>query len=478
MAIEGRPSPEPPREGAISHLRAGAGPHLNVPANIPAGASPPGGVRGWLGRSGPEARPFAWMIGALAVAMAEFWVAPILNCLRATVFNKDYTLWYRVGRDVLKGAEVYPTDHRPFPFMYPPPCASMLAMASTLGELPFIALLLAINSVAWVAAILLAVSLATGKALRQHPLVYLVPMVAMSAYVHDTYLLGQPNLLLLALMLGAFACLRAKRPAIAGGLIALAAAIKAFPILALGYLIYRKQWKATASTLGLLLALMLLLPIPFRGQAQAWGDLTTWTRGMVLKYDSGGIAQRADRSYSFKNQSMMALANRMLRAIPADAEAKESWTVHVADLDFRTVNAVIAATALGLCLFYVSAMPRASGRTPRTDAIEWAMLLLMILFFSPLSFVYFYVWLLYPLALATHLALSAPAGSRGRAVRVGWVAATLAILATAIPLPRLSHAYGNEFFAGLILFVGLGLELRRARADVVPVGLTASGDSG
>ena len=173
---------------------------------------------------------------------------------------------------------------------------------------------------------------------------------------------------------------------------------------------------------------------------------------------------------------MMALANRLLRAIPADAEAKESWTVHVVDLDFRTVNALIAATALGLCLFYVTSMPRGSRRSARTDAIEWAMLLLMILFFSPLSFVYFYVWLLYPLAVATHLALSAPSGSRERSAKVAWIGATLAILATAIPLPRLSHAYGNEFVAGLVLFVGLGLALRKAGA--APVGLTAPGVSG
>ena len=94
-------------------------------------------VRGGSGR--PSPRTSSWMIGALGVAMAEFWVAPILNCLRATTYNKDYTLWYRVGRQVLGGMPVYPKDHRPFPFMYPPPCATMLAMIANRGELPFIA---------------------------------------------------------------------------------------------------------------------------------------------------------------------------------------------------------------------------------------------------------------------------------------------------------------------------------------------------
>ena len=106
------------------------------------------------------------------------------------------------------------------------------------------------------------------------------------------YLLGQPNLLLLCLMLGAFACLRGGRPWSAGALVGLAAGIKAFPVLALGYLVYRRQWKATAATVVTLAALLLVLPMPFRGPAKAWGDLVVWTKGMVLKYDEGQIAQR------------------------------------------------------------------------------------------------------------------------------------------------------------------------------------------
>jgi len=465
MATNGRPKPGAPSPG-VDLAEAGARGHAPRRRILrrPGPGGPPPARGDWWARLGFEKHPYAWMLGLLGAALAEFWVAPILNCVRAKVFNKDYTLWYRIGRDVLADQAIYPKDGRPFPFMYPPPCASMLAVGTAMGELPFIVALLVLNSAAWVACILLAVHLATGTALRQHRMLYVVPTVAMLAYVHDVFLLGQPNLLLLACMLGAFACLRSRRPGWAGALVALAAAIKAFPILAVGYLVYRRQWKATAATLATLAAFMLLLPIPLRGRAQAWDDLTTWTKGMVLKYDGNGIAQRPDRSYSFKNQSIMALGNRLLRHIPADAEAKESWTVNVADLDFRAVNATIAAAALGLCAFYMAVMPPRSRRTPRTDAIEWAMLLLMILFFSPLSFVYFYVWLLYPLAVATHLALSAPPDSRERTALVAWIGLTLAILATAIPLPRLSHAFGNEFFAGVSLLLGLGWALRREGA--------------
>ena len=92
----------------------------------------------------------------------------------------------------------------------------------------------------------------------------IVPSLSIIVLVHNIYLLGQPNLLLLALLLGAFACLQHGRPVAAGVLVATAAAIKAFPIMALGYLIYRRMWAASAATVAVLAAWLLIAPLPFR----------------------------------------------------------------------------------------------------------------------------------------------------------------------------------------------------------------------
>ena len=232
-----------------------------------------------------------WLMMGLAATIVGFSVAPLLNDYLGRG-NKDYALWYYVGRAVSQGSEIYPRDGRVFPFMYPPSAAAILAIASQAGPRLFVLLLVAANTVAWVAAILLSVSLATGTMARQRPVLYLVPSLGVVAYVHDMYLLGQPNLVLLACMLGAFACLNAKREGLAGGLVAFAAAVKAFPFLAIGYLIYRRFWKATAALIVLLTLAVVALPMPFRGVAGAFEDAGTWTMGMVLRYDAGGIAQR------------------------------------------------------------------------------------------------------------------------------------------------------------------------------------------
>lgn len=396
-----------------------------------------------------------------AVLAAAFSVAPIVTTFREGM-KKDYPLWYHVGRLVRTGGEVYPTEPgRLFPFMYPPSCASMLAIGSMLGERAFVVGLVLLNTASWLACILLSVYLVAGRPLTRNPWVYIVPSAAVLPFVHDTYLLGQPSLLLLALMLGSFVCLRRGADWSAGALIAIAAGIKAFPIMAVGYLVYRRRWTAALSTLIVLAVLLLVLPLPFRGPARAWSDLTTWTRGMVLKYDEEGIAQRPDRCYSFKNQSILALGNRLLRAIPADGEADSVWMVNLADLEFQTVNRIIVGASLALCLFYVAAMPRAGRRTRLSDGIEFGMLTILMLFFAPLSFNYSYNWLVFPLSIVICMGLSAPPGSIERKARLGCAGASIAVLALALPMLRGAQAYGNVFASALILYIWLGLELWR-----------------
>ena len=120
---------------------------------------------------------------------------------------------------------------------------------SILGKHATTLVLVLAHSAAWIGAIALSVWLATGgkvKGVRQHPLLAAAPSLCIIALIHNTYLLGQPNLTLLTLLLAAFACLRLGREAPAGVLVATAAAIKAFPILALGYFVCRRMWRASS----------------------------------------------------------------------------------------------------------------------------------------------------------------------------------------------------------------------------------------
>src|SRR5437868_14172092 len=165
-----------------------------------------------------------WTFIAIATV---FSVLPLLRYLRGhSIF--DYELWYATGKHVLAGGEIYFFRSGKYDFMYPPPCALFLAGASLLGQGGLIFLLVAINSAAWFYSAQLSALLAGGEKCARNVCLYLVPSLLVIVYVWSSYHLGQPNLVLLALMLGAFVALRAKRELIAGAMIAVAAAIKAF----------------------------------------------------------------------------------------------------------------------------------------------------------------------------------------------------------------------------------------------------------
>ena len=336
---------------------------------------------------------------------------------------------------------------------------------------------------------------------------------------------------------------------------ATAAAIKAFPIMVLGYLVYRRLWAAAASTVVVLVAWLLIAPLPFRTPAQALDDVVVWSKGMLFTYNSYGIAQRPFRSYSYKNQSIMALSHRLLRNVPADGEAivsrrlreapsgpksakgimpldpstdlfiflkphaqgspgsahsktalagdsvppgagtadlkggkegadrlprwddvleigepvfRNAWTVNFLDLSFRSVTLVTLAVIAGLCLFVLAVLPRSKFRTRETDAIEYGIVILLTVMFSPLSFNYAYVWLIYPMTIALYVVLSEPVRDKPHRFRLAWLAAVFLIPALAIPMPLLAQAYGNLFFPALLLLFGLGLMLHRlGRAQAV-----------
>ena len=387
---------------------------------------------------------------------AVFSALPLLRYLRGhTIF--DYELWYATGKHVLAGDEIYFFRAGKYDFMYPPPCALFLAGASLLGQGGLIFLLVAINSAAWFCSAKVSALLARGDQRITNPWLYLIPSLLVIVYIWSSYHLGQPNLVLLGLMVGAFLALRANHEVVAGGLIAVAAAIKAFPVLAIVYLVYRRYWKAAASLVVTLLFLFLILPAPFRGFEGAWHDLEKWSAGM-LKYSEVTVGQRPMRSYTWKNQSLIGVGNRLLRHVDADAASAPHKPVYVnlADLSFPVVNAIIISVALALGVLFIVAMPDRDMRTAESDAIEFALLLLLMLMLTPLSFGYFYSWLMLPFAVVTQRALT----GKGSTV-FWWTLPALMLLALGLAFPRGAQLCGNTFFATLLLFIGLSVELLR-----------------
>ncbi len=400
-----------------------------------------------------------WVGVLVVLMMAGFSVPPLVNLVPIRP-NMDYNLWQDTGMIALRGGEIYPQDGSAFPFMYPPPCASMLALISPLPETVFVLVLVVLNSFAWAACILLSVYLATGRLRGAHPALYFWPSLAVIPLVYNTYLLGQPALVLLALLLGCFALLGRNRPFSAGLLLAAAVAIKAYPIIAAGYLVYRRRWLALAGLACGLLVAFFVLPLMFRTPTQVRSDFLTWSHGMIFKFEEDGMAQRPLRSYSFKNQSAQATVHRLVRPVLADGEADPSWRVNVLELSFAQANLLMMALAVGLLVFYVAMTARTPLAPQAGPALDQGMVALLTVFLAPLSFQYSYVWMIFPFTTVLYLALASPAGSPLHRASVWGLAGSAGLLLFSVLSPRCFAAYGNIFLAGCALFVVQGVVLR------------------
>src|SRR5436190_14171343 len=143
-------------------------------------------------------RTLLWAFVATAIVFSAL---PLLRYYRGhSIF--DYELWYATGKHVLAGDEIYFFRAGKYDFMYPPPCALFLAGASLLGQGGLIVILVAINSAAWFCSAKVSALLARGDQHATDPWLYLIPSLLVIVYIWSSYHLGQPNLVLLGLMVG------------------------------------------------------------------------------------------------------------------------------------------------------------------------------------------------------------------------------------------------------------------------------------
>jgi hypothetical protein len=366
--------------------------------------------------------------------------------------TKDYPLWYWAGQQVLHGLNLYRTDGQPFDFIYPPLSAVLLAIPAWFGKIPLYLCLCLMNVIAWWLTILYANAM-TGSGRTPGMWLFALPGFVTITWVFDMFDLGQPNLVLLALMLYGFWSMQHQRPWMAGGMFALATAIKVFPVAVLPYLVWRRQWAALAGMLVFLGVFLFVVPAPVRGFQSNIAELKTWYQGMVASSSEKGFGQRDEQNWSWVNQSIIAMTHRLTRPINynQDDPTRPVRTMNVVDISFKAANLLVVAISLLIGLGYIAVMPPASRRTEKSDAEEIAILFCLMTVASPLARQYYFMWLIFPMTVLMHRGAYDP---RPRVRLWTWLAlgaAGLLMLLSFPVFPRDLQAWGNNFAATIII---------------------------
>ena len=376
--------------------------------------------------------------------------------------TKDYGLWYWAGQQVLNGGALYPANAGGyFEFIYPPLPAILLAIPSWFGKIPLYIVLSVLNALAWWYTGTFS-DVMTGSGRRAGPWLEALPVFVTVTFVFDMFDLGQPNLVLLAMMLYGFWSLQHQRAWLAGFMFALAIAIKVFPIAVLPYLIWRRKWAATVATVAFTGILLYVVPAPIRGFERNAAELKTWYQGMVGTSSEKGFGQRDEQNWSWVNQSLIAVTHRLVRPINYNQEdpSKPPRTMNVIDVDYKTANLIVLALSALLGLGFLAVMPSQARRTARSDAEELGILFCLMTVASPLARQYYFMWLFFPMTVLMHrAAFDARAG-----VRLGtWLAlaaAGILMLLSLPPFPNVIQAWGNNLLATAILAGALAWHIR------------------
>ena len=371
--------------------------------------------------------------------------------------TKDYPLWFSAGQQVLQGRDLYPSDPRAyFDFIYPPLPAVLLAIPSYFGKIPLYLFLSVVNAIAWWMTAQLSNAM-TGSGRTTPPWLFALPAFVTVSFVFDMFDLGQPNLILLVMMLFGFWLLQHERPWMAGGMFALATAIKVFPVAVFPYLLWRRQWAAVASMVVFLGVLLFVVPAPVRGFQHNISELKNWYQGMVGSSSERGFGQRAEQNWSWVNQSIIAVTHRLTRPVNynQDNPAKPPQFMNLVDLDFKTANWVVIAISLAIGLGFIAVMPARSRITKLSEAEELGILFCLMTVASPLARQYYFVWLFFPVTVLVHrAAFDVRAGVRTGTVTVLAVAGLLLCLSLPV-FPKELQAYGNNLAATAVIAGGL-----------------------
>lgn len=240
-----------------------------------------------------------------------------------------------------------------------------------------------------------------------------------------------------------------------GVLLGLAVWIKLLPLMGVGYLVLKRQWKPALIAVATALAVDVALSVGGLGLRATWDEHRQWWQEEATSATRRVLANTDFQiEHRFKNQSLAMVMRRVLTPVVCDP-GRSPDRIGWGDLSTRQVTILYYATAglIGLGILAVSR--RAAWATwPDQWGSEIALLALATLWFSPVA------WSYHNTAVAP--ALAAILGRRQRHPWIAWLIVGLWALGMASFGVRLARGLGVTLWLSLLMGALLVGTTRRA----------------
>jgi hypothetical protein len=364
----------------------------------------------------------------------------------------DYKTYERAARRAVAGETIYRLSD-PHRYLYAPVVTFLFFPLAVLPRVAGKVLWIVFN-LALVASIFRCSAALVFPEGRAPPGFYALLLLLSFRFIDNNLGHGQINILLLWLVLKAYALAAEQRHGLAGLAMAAAIATKIVPLVFLVQIVLRRQWRFAAWTLGGF-AVLTVAPFAWWGASYP-GLLRDWTAVVI---DQAGHYEMGNKI----NQSISAFAYRALQPYPDGYP--------LIDLAPAIVNAIVLAlhVTFWVPLLATSLRLGAARETephgPGGD--ELSLYLLYSTVASPYSWKYYFVNLVFPLAAASRR-LWGPEPERSR-FRTGLVVVFILNLLPGFELigKRASTAFqlgSLHFLAVVVLFVLLARPALRGRS--------------
>ncbi len=281
-------------------------------------------------------------------------------------------------------------DVQPGWYLYPP---FFLALIWPLSQLPAAAAVFIFELAKWVAlcfSLRLAWQLCTPDEEDVPPVVALGGILLTWRFIWNEFGHQNVNMFLLLAVLAGCWLLRRRRDAAAGFVVGLAACVKVTPALLLVYFAYKKRWRTLLGAAAAALVCLLLLPAACYGWSENLAHLESWNRAVVGSFLAHG---RVDSMYG--NLSVTALVNRLFSRT---GNFDYGVTVTLIELPATARNLLRTGLSLAilLALFWTCRGRVEPRRRPLAFAAEIAMVQIVMLLLSGISWKAHYVAMLLP----------------------------------------------------------------------------------
>lgn len=251
---------------------------------------------------------------------------------------------------------------------------------------------LACNVLAFFATVRLLGRHLNGLPPQDWPVTTLIPVILTAFFWYWEFRLNQINTLTLLLLTASFVLWQRRRFGIAGFWLGLAALLKITPGLLIGWFMLKRQWRTAGAALATVLLAGPVSDALAFGPTYAGQWYAAWVRTTLVGSSSRALVLQ-QREMDWRNQSLAAVLSRWLSptnyATHFDNDPRIRMndppaTINLARLDRRQIAWIVTlVTAFSLLALAILARKPAAAQPLWQLRIEWALVLLAMLWLMP-----------------------------------------------------------------------------------------------